>query len=319
MSKTKTVESNSAQYAFLYFLSLVALIFTATSIGSIIFQIINKYVVDILSNYGNSFQIGAVQFAISAIIIAAPIYYITTNFIQKALYKGELDEKSGIRRWLSYLILLIASIIILGYLIGILNSFFQGELTNKFILKAITAILISGMAFDFYFYDINRKKVVGKKNKWIKTFFWISLVVIIITLMSAFIFVFESPSKIRDRRIDDRNSERLGKIDNAVNNYYDIEKKMPNNLDELLNRFDYMEIEDFENIQNGKNFQYKVTGDNLYQICTEFLVDYKEIDQNQRGFGGFYKHPAGQHCFNKEVFERLDNGMFYPEKMRIIE
>ena len=126
--------NNSPKYAFFYMLSLVALAFMAVSVGIIIFQIINKNIPDAVSSFRSCYNSGALKFAISAIIISAPIYYVLASQINKNLFTGKLSAESGIRKWLSYFILFVSSVVVIGYLIALIYSFLDGELTIKFIL-----------------------------------------------------------------------------------------------------------------------------------------------------------------------------------------
>jgi hypothetical protein len=99
-------KSNAAKFAFFYMLSLVALIFMALSTGMIIFQIINKNIPDILNIYQGTFSSETLKFAISALIISAPIFYVCMRQIFANLKSGDLEKDSGIRKWLTYFILL---------------------------------------------------------------------------------------------------------------------------------------------------------------------------------------------------------------------
>src|SRR3989339_593834 len=98
-------KNNAAKFAFFYMLSLVSLIFTALSTGIIIFQFINKNITDVLSTTTTGFDSSALKFAISAVIIAAPIYFVLMSLINKNLFEGNLDKESGIRKWLTYFII----------------------------------------------------------------------------------------------------------------------------------------------------------------------------------------------------------------------
>src|SRR3989339_434199 len=163
-------KNNAAKFAFFYMLSLVSLIFTALSTGIIIFQFINKNITDVLSTTTTGFDSSALKFAISAVIIAAPIYFVLMSLINKNLFEGNLDKESGIRKWLTYFIIFISSVVMIGWLIGTVNFFLDGELTIKFILKSITAILISAIIFSFYLYDIKRGEVQKKKDKIVRDY-----------------------------------------------------------------------------------------------------------------------------------------------------
>ena len=174
--------NNNAKYAFYYLLSLVALIFTAISTGMIAFGIINQTIADALTLRNGVSDI--LKFAISAIIIAAPIFFAMQYFINKGLRTGELDKESGVRRWLTYFILLVSSITMLGVFIGVLNNFLAGEFTISFILKAISMLVISAAVFSFYFYDIKRNNVTDKSLV-MCVFFYASLSLIVIAFVAS--------------------------------------------------------------------------------------------------------------------------------------
>ena len=177
-------KNDSPEFAFFYLLSLVALVMMAISTGTIVFQIINQAITDVVESYSGRYSDSAMKFAISALIIFAPIYYVTTGVIQKAIRRQELDKDSAVRRWLTYFILFAASVVMLGWLVAIINNFMEGELTSKFFLKALTAIIIAGTACSLYLYDIIRPKP-GKSGQVIRMCFYISLLAVMSVCVSS--------------------------------------------------------------------------------------------------------------------------------------
>lgn len=229
--------NQSPKFAFFYALSLFALAFMAVSTGIIIFQIINKNIVDVLASYGTCYSSDALKFAISAIIISTPIYYTLAWQISKGLFTGVLDKDAPERKKLTYAILFIAAIIIIGYLIGIVYNFLDGELTTKFILKALTALIISGGVLSYYIYDIKRKEVAGKKDKVVQIYFLASLAIVVITLISGFVFV-ELPSDTRARRQDETLLNEINTVNSAVEEFYRVKKDCRQILRNLLKKTD---------------------------------------------------------------------------------
>src|SRR3989339_45567 len=170
MTNANTTD-NAAKFAFFYMLSLVALVFMALSTGMIIFQVINKNIMDTLHEGSGQFSSEALKFAISALIISAPVFFAASRSIYRSLFSGALNRESGIRKWLTYFILFIASVVMIGWLIFTINNFLNGELTLKFLLKAVTAIGIAVSVFTFYYYDIRRPEVIDKKDRVISEYY----------------------------------------------------------------------------------------------------------------------------------------------------
>lgn len=296
--------NNSAKFAFFYLLSLVALIFMSLSTGMIIFQIINKHIADIINQYQGRFSQESLKFAISALIISAPIYYLTTWQILKNLKSGILEKNSGIRRWLTYFILLVTSVVALGWLIGIINTFLDGDLTLKFGLKALTAIIISAAVFTFYLFDIKREDVqVG--GKLIKIYFYASLVVIIIAFVSS-LFTVESPIQTRNRKIDEAILNNFSIINSDLNLYFNDYKKLPDNLNQLIEEYGSLTQKNLEDPETNAKFDFKKLSNDSYELCANFRASNMDEDDSFRYIMDSSRHEAGYQCLKQKI--RTEDG-----------
>jgi len=305
MNNASINKNSSAKYAFFYMLSLVSLVFTAISVGIIIFQIINKNIEDPLSQWSGSFDSGALKFAISALLVAAPIFYATSRQIFKSLFSGKLDKEAGVRRWLTYFIIFVTSVVMIGWMIGIINMFLGGELTLKFILKALTAIMIAAAVFSFYLYDIKRKEVSGKKDKAVTAYFYGSLIIIVGVFTSS-LFIVESPKETRNRKTDEAVINNFSEIDSAMKNYYLEYEKLPENLDVLVLEVNFLSEDDIVHPVEKEKYEYKKTGDRSYELCVEFKssnVDNEDIRyKNER-----WLHDAGYQCIEQKIINKANN------------
>lgn len=300
---------NAAKYAFFYMLSLVALIFTSVSVGMILFQIINKTIADPLTlgiYQPGRFSSGALRFAISALIISAPIFYLAITQIFKSMRSGLLEKESGIRKWLTYFILFVSVVVMLGWLIATLNNFLNGELTAKFILKALSSIIISALIFSFYFYDIRRKDIKEKKDNIIRIYFYGSIVLVSAALIASFFFI-ESPSKVRAQKHDRQVVLNLSQINDAVNSYFDKTKTVPEKLDQLFEDQTgriYITQEIVKDPQTGQAFDYKKTEKDTYEVCANFNLSTKDANDGEdydKFLDERWTHEAGYQCFTKKA------------------
>ena len=128
---------------FFYLLVLFTLGFSAVGIGQILFQVINAVFPETTFQYDSAFSDQILRFGISSTLIAGPIYWLITHLINRELFRGHLDKDSAVRKWLTYLFLLISSFVVVGTLINLLNGFLGGELTIKFLLKSISLMIAS--------------------------------------------------------------------------------------------------------------------------------------------------------------------------------
>jgi len=274
------MKNHNPKYAFYYILSLAALIFVAISSALIIFQIIDKSVFDALAYYGSYSNQSALRFGISALLISAPIFFLCVNLINKGLKKGEIDKDSPLRNWLTYFILAVSAVVILGSLVGIINAFLSGEMTLKSILQLLTVILIAAIVFSYYLYDIRRDKIL-KKDKIMKIFFFSSVLLVIVVFVSSWFFV-ESPKVARERKIDEKVLNNIYSLENYINSYYEKEEKLPEDLLEVNSVAEVINFNQFlVNPVSGEKIEYKKTGEREFELCANFRTDSYESKRNE--------------------------------------
>jgi len=293
----------NAKFAFYYLLSLVALIFMSISVGMIVFGIIDKTIIDAL-NYGADIN-SQLKFAISAIIIATPIFYTISHLINKGLQKGELKKDSGIRRWLTYVILLVSSLIVLGVFISIINIFLSGELTGRFILKALTIFLISATVFAFYFYDIKRENT-DQTDKIVKIFFGVSLTLVLAAFIASWFFI-ESPKTARERRLDQAVISNIYNIESLVNAYYDHYEKLPDTINDLKNDSStYLDPSILIDPDTKAAIVYEKASDQNYKLCATFrlnsFTDGSGPERVSYPGNNDKNHQAGYQCLNGNLY-----------------
>ncbi|MGA2435628.1 MAG: DUF5671 domain-containing protein [Bryobacteraceae bacterium] len=139
-----------ARDAFLYLLAFSTLATWATALGSLLFTFIDQWFPDALSPQRYRGSRYDVSYEMACIIVAFPIFFFVTRYILRHL-KGHPEKlESGVRKWLTYIALLIAAGIVIGDLIEFLEYFLRGELTTRFILKVLTVLVIAGSIFWYY-------------------------------------------------------------------------------------------------------------------------------------------------------------------------
>ena len=283
---------HSAKITFFYLLSLFGLAFAAISSGMILFQIINKLIPDAI-NYSGRFSAEALSFAISAVIVATPVYYWMTSLIQKSLKSGELDKESQLRKWMTYIIIFVSAVVIIVSLITIINNYLNGDLTSKTALKVLTTIVISGIVLSYYLYNI--KRVNFEKNTVLKTYFWSSMILVILILISGFLIA-DSPAQVRKIKHDRNTVNDLNSIRYQIEEYARNYGKLPEELEDL----NMLKVHLFEEEDEITDYEYQVLNEKEYEICAEFQTNSEETEDpygNQRE----WIHKVGKECFQRTV------------------
>ena len=97
-----------------------------------------------------------IRWSIAGLIVGTPVFLYTARANTKALLDFPALRTSSVRRWLTYLTLAIAAGVLLGDSTSLLYRLLGGELTTRFVLKAITLGAIAGTIFYYYLTDLRR-------------------------------------------------------------------------------------------------------------------------------------------------------------------
>lgn len=148
----------SAREAFLYLVLFTTLYLSAINLGTLLFQLVNLWLPDPVmnANPGMSGIRQAIRWAVSSLIVAFPVYLFVSSITAREIRQDPAKRASRVRRWLTYLTLFIASGVIIGDLIALLNDVLGGEITVRFTLKVATVAAIAGSIFFYYLRDLRR-------------------------------------------------------------------------------------------------------------------------------------------------------------------
>jgi hypothetical protein len=286
-------KKHQAQFVFYYLLSLISLGAMALGLGIIVFEVLDKVFVDVSNSY---FSMQALKTAFSTLLISTSIYYICSHLLSKSIKKQELSLESSLRKWLIYLILLVTSIVMLVWLVSILNSFLNGEMTIKFILKALTTLIISAMIFSYYLYNI-RQKVVKKKDK-IKTIFFVASLLLVVFSLTLAIVHMESPQITRDKKIDENTLRDFDTINMNVNMYYN-NKELPESLQEL--KSDSNLNSDLGSVVSLEDIEYNKLSEAEYELCADFKTSNLNDENTNLRYGSNRLHDKGYDCIEQKI------------------
>ena len=146
---------------FLHLLVMLALYFSAGGFIALLFQYINVLIPDPLEGkeyYAVESAYRIIRFSISTLIVVFPSYLFLTRYLNKTYDNEPERRKLGTRKWLIWLTLSIAAIIMVGDMVGLVNKLLGGELTWRFVLKVVTLFFVASSVFYYYFRDLRKYK-----------------------------------------------------------------------------------------------------------------------------------------------------------------
>lgn len=295
--------------------SFILLGVTTSALAVLYYQIINNYFPDPLTvGYGYSdTSASAINYAIAALIIAFPIYAVAMRLWFRRYREDEAKVESKLTKWLTYLVLLIAAMTIVGDMVTAVFYFLQGEITARFFLKALTILVIAGIIFGFYY--LERRKVQYKSDiprKVFKSFGWAVLTLIIIAIILGFLTT-GSPSTQRLRGLDNTRAQHLSTLAGCISNYAYQHKTLPSTLDTLNLTTEYSYCADLRDPETGIPYTYNIltkeeqkkVSEGTFELCANFTLETtKETlarDQYSYGADKWVIHNAGKNCDTETV------------------
>lgn len=209
------------------------------------------------------------------------------------------------------MVLLIASVVIVGDLIVTVFTFLQGEISTRFFLKALVIFLITGIVFGFYF--LERRKIQYRKpiSQVVFKLFGLGVALLIVFSIILGFFAGGSPATERKRGFDDQRENDLSSIASCVENYAREFKRLPASLEEL-EKTSYSYCASKKDPETGMAYSYQVitssktVGTNKegeFELCANFSLKSEEDAGSNGRYNGYYNsmekwnvHNAGIDC-----------------------
>lgn len=316
MQEPTQAKRRPAREAFLFLLMFLTLYISATSFGTLLFQFINKWFPDpAQGEYYYDGTAATIRGATAALIITFPIFLFVARVIAKEMDRPK-RQGSKIRQWLTYLTLFIASGVIIGTLITLVNTFLSGELTIRFGLKVITVLVIAATVFGYYLWDLRQEdNEAVQQPKWLRPFIGGVSLAIVIALVGGFLYS-GTPQQQRLLRIDNQRTADLQSISYAMDTYWNTTTSMPATLEDLRNTRGVY-VQSTVDPVTRLPYEYRTTGASAYELCATFDL---ETSSQQAGptaaapypydpSSGFWKHVAGRQCYSLDVREWPDTSL----------
>ncbi len=147
--------SVSAREAFQYLLLFATLYISAWHLGSLLFDIINRWFPDAAA--GSEFRNG-MRLSVAALVIAFPVFLFSARRIAREVARHPIKRLSPVRRWLTYLTLFIAAGVLIGDMTTLVYNVLGGEATPRFLAKVGVVAVIAGAIFHYYMQDLRREE-----------------------------------------------------------------------------------------------------------------------------------------------------------------
>lgn len=299
------MENNTAKHFVLQLGSLITLYLSVSFLLVLLFSIINILYPDATEGY---YQIesytNSVRLGIAMLIVFYPVYIVLTRRVNTFRRAEANDNYLGLTKWLMYLSLLVGGGVLLGDLVAIILSFLNGELTTRFILKALVLLVIVGAAFYYYLQDA---RSYWMKKETISIYYAVAMTVVVIATLITGFFYIETPTQVREMKLDDTQIQDLQQIQWRIQEVMTVSSTtLPTTLEEIYDGFPVPTAP-----EDRDAYSYEVT-DKGFKLCATFSRDSADMNGDimyrpVTDPSMFVKNPdnwsykAGRYCFDRII------------------
>ena len=285
---------------FLWLGAMVALYISAVSFILLSHQYIDIWFPNELIMYGDPYS-DPIRFAIASLLVMFPLFVWMLRMIHQDIRKTPEKKELWVRRWLVFVTLFVAGLVMAIDVIILINSYLQGDLSIRFALKAGVVFAVLAGIFSYFIEEL-RGTWERKAGLSVAIGGGVSLIVVL-AIVSSF-FIIGSPESARLMKFDDQKVADLQNIQWQIVSFWQTKEALPASMDELKDPIGgFVPPVD---TQTGMPYRYERTSDASFKLCATFNVPSRDtvsastpvrpdlVNEN-------WQHAEGEVCFDRTI------------------
>jgi hypothetical protein len=288
-----------ARVAFLHLVLFATLYTSAYNVGALLFLLLERWLPDAARPGG---EIGAVRGSVAGIVIAFPLFMLVGWLIARSFAREPEQRGSAVRKWLTYVTLFIASLVLIGDLIFLINTLLSGELPPRVLLKVAVVFLIAGVVFWHYLRELQLEESAAREATRRTGILAPASVVMVAACVIAGLIVIGSPRRARMESLDYQRSNDLQSLVTEVDVYFKYHAALPDSLGQLRDSPERQWVPNLIDAATGEPYGYRIVDSTTYELCATFQRANAGDPQPRVGMRSrFWTHAAGRQCFTLRV------------------
>jgi len=281
---TRPGAAENARDAFLYLLAFSTLSTWACALGSLWFHLIEHWLPDAVAAPAYYNFRATVTWQMACILVALPLYLWVMRIILRETRANPERTESGVRKWLTYIALLLTATGLVCDLVTFVDYFLRGEITPRFVLKCVVVLAICGSIFWYY---------LGFLRGRMRSDLFATLALACCATAFCFGLVLTgTPAVQRHMEADLRRIQDLRALASSIAAL----PELPRGAAEVVAARPALRLADPETRQP---YEYAVKGAKQFELCATFAA---KDDWSTRAYGSeFWSHPKGRACFAFEA------------------
>ena len=288
--------AESAREAFFYLLSFAMLGVWAIALvwlGDLLIDRSFPSRLDAFSYYSRQGVAGQM----ASLIVAYPIYLWINRLLGREIAQRPEALDSGVRKWLTYIALVLTAGTLVGDAVWFLTTFLTGDITARFVLKTVLLLLIAGGIFWYYLRTVRGDMLPAQFNR---AFGIAATIGVLVAIIMGFTGI-GSPAHQRDVSADEQRVQNLGAIASAIySRNLRGKKPLPASLQEIG-----MTWQSARDPITNEPYGYERLRGGHYRLCATFSTDNRTDPLTNP-----WKHGVGRSCFDLDTSSVLPQSGF---------
>lgn len=242
-----------------------------------------------------------VRFGVAALVVCVPAYLLLAYLTNRL--RAAVDRKYlRFIEWLVYLSLVVGGTVLLGGLINVLVTYLNGDLTIRFLLKALLLGMVVGGAIVYYLLEVRGYFIARRRAAQL---FGAVFLFVATALAAAGVWHIDSPHTAREKQVDAQVRSDLQRIYGDVAQYARATGALPTSLAEV-----YPSGAIPQAPEGREAYRYRAVTERTFELCGSFAHAYEgptnrlwrpapAPDAFIEPFS--YSHPAGRFCTQATV------------------
>ena len=288
----------SAKDAFLYLLAFMTLGIWTIQLGALLFTAIDRTFPNPVLDYPNDIGLRSISNQLASIMVGFPLYLLVTWGIVRSADRQPEHLESPVRKWLTYLALVITASTMIGDFVTFLAYFLRGDLDMRFVLKVLTVLVIAGGVFAYYLDSLRRDRLSPAHNR----AFAIAAVTLVGFGMVVGFSQVGSPAVQRSVSQDARRLYDLSSLAQTLHrswlNRGQRDFTLPGTIQDLQRMVVGGDARIVDPV-SGRPYEYTPLPGTAYRLCATFTRPSPADLPPQ------WQHPAGATCFALDATEDI--------------
>ena len=296
------MEHNTAKHFVLQLGSLISLYLSLSFLIVLLFGVVDLLLPNPSEGYwAVESATGNVRLGIAMVVVFFPTYLILTRLVNSIRRENKNATYLTLTRWLIYVSLLIGGGVLLGDLATVIVSFLNGDITLRFIYKALTVLLTTGIAFQYYILDVQGFWLKNEKKSVI---YGVGAITMVLLAVSFGFNNIATPATVQAQKLDEKQIQDLQQIQWKIESELDLNNKLPATLVDLYAEFpvptapEGREPYTYEVTESGFKLcatfsAPSIVADNIYPEPVDLTRPIKSLNN--------WQYKDGRYCFERIV------------------